>query len=298
MLTGPRGKIFLSYRWSGPDFEKIAAWTALQLVRRGYEVVFDKFIVDAHKHASGEEFTSTLIREMASANLFVALITPDYLSVMYGTPVQHEWALPNTHVIRNDGVVRDELKIANFNLNNALGPFEGLGLTYGCKFAGTAEFMFPIFDMGTSNTDAAKVLDAQFETPLDLPDTVVVEVKFEDGWYRWPSGVILPLAYMIARRIILDKINVKYDFYHHREYIPLWSRIDRRHIVYERRAMSDPTPGISGQDVIYVCENCTAQYELSLGLEFVEQCIRCRRGKCHQRLRHKVEALVVLAPDA
>src|SRR5262249_44504399 len=107
----------------------------------------------------------------------------------------------------------------SLNLNNALGPFEGLGLTYGCKFAGTAEFMFPIFDMGTFNTDAAKVLDAQFETPLDLPDTVVVEVKFEDGWYRWPSGVILPLAYMIARRIILDKINIKYDFYHHREYI-------------------------------------------------------------------------------
>lgn len=286
MITGPRGRAFLSYRWSGADFHEVMSWLALKLVCRGYEVILDQWYAEA----SGQDPAITMMQELNASSLFVAAISPNYLSVLSGIIEKNEFGSPDTNRIRNDGWVRDELNLALMQQHS----LSGIGLCFGCRpFAPTPSFPFPTYEITGSNEAAIELLDERFGCVLDLPQRVRPEIKHEGKWLSLPD-VPLSTAYLLVRKTLAELSKNSEAYYTPARNLPYWSRIDRGHIIWERRATVPAAPGVPATQTVLCCNNCTAQFS---GESIDETCPRCRRGKLERHMAEKAEALVILKPS-
>ncbi|NCB22127.1 MAG: TIR domain-containing protein [Deltaproteobacteria bacterium] len=285
MITGPRGRAFISYRWSGSDFHRVVSWLALELVRRGYEVILDQWYAEISK----QDPAITMMRELAASNLFVAAISPDYLSALHGIVEKNEFGSPHMHHTRNDGWVRDELNLVLMNQHSLF----GIGLCFGCRpFPPAPCFPFPTYAITGSNEATIEALDECFGCTLDLPERVRPEIKHKGKWLYLPE-VPLSRAYLLVREKLAALSKDPDAYYTPVHNLPYWSRIDRGHIIWERRATMPAAPDAPISQTNLCCNNCTAQY-FSWSMD--ETCPRCRRGKLERRMSGKVEALVILRP--
>lgn len=275
----------MSYRWSGDTFKSVVETIALGLVRRGYEAVFDGWYIDD----SIEEPALHMLRELHGATHFLAAISPDFLSVLDGTVVSTEFGAPDSHDVRNDGWVRDELNLVLMAQNE----YRGVGLRFGAVLDPDPRFPFPTFDV-SDNQDLSAKLDLLFGPALDLPISVEPEIKHVGNWIMLPA-VPLTLAYRAVRTALSIIATDPEAYFTHPHSLPLWSRLDRRHLIWEARAV-DASPRHHGHaDTVLCCPSCTAQFKTGTAQS---QCPRCRNGALLQRVPGKVEALVVMRPTA
>lgn len=287
MLTGPRGRIFLSHRWSGEDFTRVMHWLAGQLTARGYEVVLDTTYADAW----GGDPVQAMMKEQQSSDFFVAAVSPDYMSVLTGSVQPNEFGSSALHDTGNDGWVRDELNAAIMRAPE----ITGIGLCFGCRPVQTGpSFPFPMVEITASNEAAQVTLDECFGEPLELPRFVRPEIKHQGQWVALSESVPLVNAYLLLRRTLATLRDDKAAHYLPVSNLPYWSRIDRGHIIWERRATEPVSGGESASQVVLACPSCTAQFE-DCAPEG-SQCPRCRRGSLGRRLAAALEALVVLRP--
>lgn len=291
MITGLRGKIFLSYRWGNEHFNLLVKDLASELVQRGYEVVLDRWYSKFFREESSP--IKTLTQEFLSCTFFVAVISRGYTYTLSGTINDPDPDLNGGHDTRNDGFVRDELNLAISNRDRHFGPFDGIGIRVGNFPFPDHLFPFPTQTISEDRATWAPILDMCFGERLPLPAMTRPELKHKGAWYSLPIAP-LALAYPLLRRALAEA-----------EGDPMWalvpvsqypyrSRLDRSHVVYERRA---GVRSCQQADVFEVvgCENCTAEFE-PRQLKISQTCPRCARGRLRVCVAHTPEAVALIAP--
>jgi hypothetical protein len=283
MITGIRGRVFISYRWSGSAFRSVAATLAHGLVRRGYEAVFDAWYVDE----SVEDPVVRIMQELAASTVFLAAISPDYLSVLKGIVEENEFGEKHSHEVNNDGWVRDELN----HVLMCKDAYHGVGVCFGCSLRSAPDFPFPTFEVA-NNAEVSALLDEQFGPELELPTRVRPEIKHLGKWIELPEMPLF-LAYRLVRQSLAALSSRPSDYFLSPGNLPMWSRLDRSHLIWEARATCDAAGSEFERAIVLSCPNCTAQYQDDAQ---ATQCPRCRRASLERRVAGKVEALVVMRP--